>query len=63
VVRLYDLEADPGELRNLAGELPETVRELMEEIRVWEQQLSPPLWPNLMEVRWDIDGERIIFGI
>ena len=41
----------------------ETVNQLLEEIRLWEKQLSPPLWPNLMEALWDIDGERIIFGI
>ncbi|UCF99457.1 MAG: sulfatase-like hydrolase/transferase [Spirochaetaceae bacterium] len=62
-IRLYDLEADPGEMRNLAVEQPETVRQLLGEIQLWEEQLPPPLWPNLMEVRWDIDGEEIIFGI
>jgi arylsulfatase A-like enzyme len=62
-IRLYDLETDRGELRNIADEQSETVRQLLEEIRIWEEQLSPPLWPNLMEVRWEIDGEEIIFGI
>jgi arylsulfatase A-like enzyme len=62
-VRLYDLRADRGEMRNLADEHSETVDQLLQLINAWEQQLSPPLWPNLMEVHWEIDGEEIIFGI
>jgi arylsulfatase A-like enzyme len=62
-VRLYDLETDRGEMHNLADEQPETVRHLLGVMNAWEQQLSPPLWPNLMEVYWEIDGEEIIFGI
>jgi arylsulfatase A-like enzyme len=63
LLRLYDLEEDPGEHVNLAARRPEIVAELSEQIRRWEARLPPPLWPNLMEVRWRIDGEEEIFGI
>jgi len=37
---LYDIQADPGETRNLAGELPDVARALSDEIRRW---LDPAL--------------------
>ncbi|MBW2275967.1 MAG: sulfatase-like hydrolase/transferase [Deltaproteobacteria bacterium] len=35
--RLYDLAADPGEQRSIAGSKPELVRELDSRIRAWER--------------------------
>jgi arylsulfatase A-like enzyme len=42
-VWLSNLEADPGERRNLADEQPERVKDLLEKIRAWERdvQLTP----------------------
>ena len=42
--RLYDLAADPGEARDLAGERPEKAKELQDAWEEWDRQLVPPLW-------------------
>ena len=62
-VRLYDLAADPGESRDVSSGHPGLVDELTRRAREWAGQLSPPLWPNLMEVHWQIDGEGVVFPI
>ena len=38
---LYDLAADPGELRNLAAEQPERVRRMLEDLRRGVQRMTP----------------------
>jgi arylsulfatase A-like enzyme len=43
-VRLYDLSADIGEQRDLAGKLPEVQDRLQKEFNKWEAGLSKPLW-------------------
>ncbi len=44
---LYDLIADPPELRNLASEMPEQVRELEEELAAWEARMNERLADNV----------------
>ncbi|WP_321469881.1 sulfatase-like hydrolase/transferase [uncultured Paludibaculum sp.] len=39
---LSNLEADPGEKRNMAGSEPERVRQLTEKIRAWERYVGIP---------------------
>ncbi len=38
-VELYDLQKDPAELKNLAGENPETVKEMQKELRKWQESV------------------------
>jgi hypothetical protein len=42
--RLYDLEADEKESRDLAAAEPERVRELRQRLQAWSATLSPPRW-------------------
>ena len=44
---LYDLIADPPELRNLATEMPEQVQELEEELAAWEERMNERLADNV----------------
>jgi arylsulfatase A-like enzyme len=39
---LSNLEADPGEKRNLAGQEPDRVKQLMDKLRAWEQDVKIP---------------------
>ena len=48
---------------NLAPRYPEIVRELLEELREWEQSLKPPSWPRVMDVEFIIDGRAYRFAI
>lgn len=56
-VFLYRITQDKGERENLAGHYPEVVSDLMERYDAWEREMQPPLWPGLMEFKFDIDGE------
>jgi arylsulfatase A-like enzyme len=47
--QLYDIQADPGETRDLASAHPDIVQRLRERWELWNAQLQPPAWgrPNL----------------
>ena len=60
---LFDLLADPGEEVNLSAVHPEKVKELKEEIENWESELKDPLWPGVMEFRFDLDGQMTLWAI
>jgi arylsulfatase A-like enzyme len=44
---LYDLLADPAELRNLATESPDQLKKLEEELAAWEQRMDQRLASNV----------------
>ena len=44
---LYDLLADPPELRNLAAEMPDQVQELEQELTAWEDRMNERLADNV----------------
>ncbi len=44
--RLYDLEADVGESRELSAANPAVVNRLRDAYAQWNEQLIEPLWPN-----------------
>ena len=46
-VELYDLGKDLGEANNLADARPEVVKELLQELRVWKDEVrAEPMLPN-----------------
>jgi arylsulfatase A-like enzyme len=60
---LYDMETDKIERQNLAAERPEVTAELKEMLTAWESELMEPLWPRVMDFRFDIDGEIYDFAL
>lgn len=44
--QLYDLEADPGETRDLAAEQPQVVKRLTAAFEDWNTQLVAPLFES-----------------
>lgn len=62
-VYLYDLEADPFELENLASGQPGMVKELRQLYQSWESEMKPPLWPGVMEFLLEIQGETTRWAI
>ncbi|MGW8314723.1 MAG: sulfatase-like hydrolase/transferase [Bacteroidales bacterium] len=56
-VFLFDLSQDPSERQNLSAEMPELTRELQNAILEWEKQMKSPLWPGVMEFRFESNGE------
>ncbi len=53
---LYDLEADPGEQENLAGEHPDIVKRLEAAAGEWGKGLGQPMWPPRRSTLAEIDG-------
>jgi len=62
-ILLYDLLHDRRERVNLAPRYPEIVRELLDQLEVWERSLQPPSWPRVMDVELLIDGVPYRFAI
>ena len=60
---LYNLADDPGEQKNLAADHTERVKELKGLLRTWESGLKDPMWPGVMEFRFDINGEETLWAI
>ncbi len=60
---LYDLKTDHEEKNNIAFKHADIVRELMKELRAWEDGLADPLWPNVIEYRHEEDGHEYFFAI
>ena len=60
---LYNLQDDPGEQVNLATEYPGKVNELKQKIESWESELKDPMWPGVMEFRFDLDGVTTLWAI
>ena len=60
VTLLYDLEADVGELNNLAADDPDTVARLEAELEAWRATLlSEPILPGVRSTLAQIDGEWV----
>ena len=60
VTLLYDLEADIGELNNLAAEQPEVVARLEAELDAWRATLlTEPILPGVRSTITEIDGQWV----
>jgi hypothetical protein len=42
--RLYNLEEDLGEMKDLSSTHPDVLDELISSLESWEKELVPPLW-------------------
>lgn len=62
VTLLYDLDADPGESRNVAGQYPDVLQRLENNYEAWASQLPPPEDAILTPIRStliEVDGETV----
>ncbi len=60
---LYDVRENNYEIENLAEQHPEIVEKLKGVYELWEMEMRPPLWPGVMEFRFEIDGEDTWWAI
>jgi arylsulfatase A-like enzyme len=60
---LYDLKTDKSERHDLAAEHPETVDELEQALAGWEKDMVSPLWPRVMDFRFEAGGEVYYFPL
>lgn len=61
--RLYDLSSDRSETRDLCRENPQKLQELLDELKQWESQVKPPVWPSRINATLDVNGEKYYFPI
>jgi arylsulfatase A-like enzyme len=59
ITLLYDLTADPGESKNIAGEHPEVVARLAERLAVWQLGLVDPTLPPIRSSSVVIDEQTV----
>jgi arylsulfatase A-like enzyme len=61
-VHLYDLASDKSEKIDLKDTQIEKVQDLMDLFEAWNNKLpSKPLWPRIMDRKFEIDGEAYYF--
>jgi arylsulfatase A-like enzyme len=58
-VLLYDLQADPGETRDVAAEHPEVVRRLAARFTVWDRGNVAPMFTSRRQVQTVIGGRGV----
>ncbi len=57
---LYNVEEDKVESNNLAEQCADIISKLEQELRLWEQEMIAPNWPNVMDYRI-IDGAAVYY--
>ena len=60
---LFDLSQDNFENNNVADENPQVVEELMNIYHNWEIEMKDPLWPGVMEIMFEVDGQETWWAI
>lgn len=60
---LFDLAHDPAETNDVSSSRAEVVEDLEAQLRAWETELAAPLWPNVMEYRFQEDGRSFVFPL
>jgi arylsulfatase A-like enzyme len=59
---LFDLSKDQGEKHDLSADRPDLVKELTDELNLWEKtETIKPAWPSSADVVIDVDGEEYYF--
>lgn len=58
-VLLFDLEADPGETRDVAALHPDVVRRLSARFSAWDQLNVAPIFTSRRQFRTEIGGRRV----
>jgi arylsulfatase A-like enzyme len=56
-VELYNIKEDRYEQYDLNNEKPDILKELLKDYDVWKNEQLPPLWPRIMDHKFDIDGK------
>ncbi|MTI31486.1 sulfatase-like hydrolase/transferase [Xanthovirga aplysinae] len=60
---LYNLNKDKTEQKNLLEKKPAVVKDLLEDLNVWEKQLVSPLWPHVMKFRFKTEDGDFYFPL
>jgi arylsulfatase A-like enzyme len=60
---LFNLANDRSESKDLCGEHPEKVKELLADLKAWEGKLKNPAWPSRVNSTLEVNGEKYFFPI
>jgi len=62
-VFLYNLLTDPSELSNLSVSQHKKAEELKQKIVEWEVEMKDPMWPGVMQFRFEFKGDTTWWAI
>lgn len=60
---LYDVVNDMGEHTNRAAEFPGMIEQMTEKLEQWKKGLSPARWPRVMDYRYRVDDDYLLFPL
>jgi arylsulfatase A-like enzyme len=60
---LYNMETDKVERRNVAEQYPQVVERIERVLSLWEKTLEEPLWPRVMDYRFEVNGKEFMFAL
>lgn len=63
LVLLFNLDDDPSARNDVSTDHPEAVQRLQTMLADWAAELSPPPWPPVMNIRFDIWNQPFWFEI
>ena len=60
---LYNLDNDKEESSNITSTNQQVITDLMKDLDKWEDGLTDPLWPRIMDYRFEENGEVYYFAM
>lgn len=60
-IHLYDLKNDRSERYDLKDEKPAILEEMLKEFEIWDAEQRRPLWPNMMDRKFELDSTIYLF--
>jgi len=63
LIHLYHLGDDKYEAKNIRETYPDIVSSLMDEMMAWDESMTKPTWPFVMNYKVIINGEKFIYAI
>ena len=60
-VELYNMKSDKYEHFDVNKQHRDTLQLMMKQFNNWQQKLDKPLWPRLIDVKFEIDGKTYLF--
>jgi len=58
---IYNITNDRYEENDLIETKTDTLQQLKKDFDLWQQNLPAPMWPRLMDIKFEIDGKTYLF--
>jgi len=58
---IYNITNDRYEQHDLYNNKEDTLQQLRKDFDIWQQNFPPPMWPRLVDIKFEIDGKTYLF--